>query len=108
MDMLDILRKYIRAELTGNWELQLQAIKEMLPYLAAPGHNPYVKYARLFMQRMTNLKTQHPSVQKRFEEVFHVARRSDCLWAGLASDLIIEQVLMKSLKISGGSQEGEE
>ncbi len=32
MDMVDILRKYIRAERTGNWELHLQAVSEMLPY----------------------------------------------------------------------------
>ena len=35
MDMIDILRKCIRAERTGNWELHLQAVSEMLPYLAA-------------------------------------------------------------------------
>ena len=35
MDMINILRKYIRAERTGNWELHLQAVSEMLPYMAA-------------------------------------------------------------------------
>ena len=41
----DVLRKYIRAECTGNWELHLQAVSEMLPYLAASGHNNYTKSA---------------------------------------------------------------
>lgn len=108
MDMLDILRKYIRAERTGNWELHLHAIQEMLPYLAASGQNLHVKSARLFLQQMSNLKTQHPNVQTRFEEGFHVVQRSDRLWIGLSSDLIIEQVLMRSLKTNGGSHEGEE
>ena len=45
MDMVDILRKYIQAERTGNWELHLQAVSEMLPYLAASGHNKYMKSA---------------------------------------------------------------
>ena len=45
MDMIDILRKYIRAERTGNWELHLQAVAELLPYLAASGHNNYTKSA---------------------------------------------------------------
>ena len=32
---IDILRKFIRAERTGNWDLYLQALSEMLPFLAA-------------------------------------------------------------------------
>ena len=40
--MIDILRKFIRAERTGNWELHLQSIQAMLPYMAASGHNSYM------------------------------------------------------------------
>ncbi|KAK7469717.1 hypothetical protein BaRGS_00036299 [Batillaria attramentaria] len=36
----------------------------------------------------------------------HVIRRSDRFWAGLSSDLIIEQVLMGSLKSTGGLTRG--
>ena len=35
-----------------------------------------------------------------------VIRRSDRLWAGLPSDLVIEQVLMRSLKTNGGLTRG--
>ena len=106
MNMMDILRRYIRAERTGNWALHLQAIQEMLPYLAASGHNHYTKSATVYLQEMSNLKAQHPHVQQRFDEGFHVIRRSNRLWAGLPSDLIIEQVLMRSLKTSGGLTRG--
>ena len=60
MNMMDILRRYIRAERTGNWALHLQAIQEMLPYLAASGHNHYTKSATVYLQEMSNLKAQHP------------------------------------------------
>ena len=33
-------------------------------------------------------------------------RRSDYHWAGLSSDLVIEQVLMRSMKTSGGLTRG--
>ncbi len=46
MKMADILRKFIRAERTGNWPLHLQAIQDMLPYLAASGHNLYPKFCQ--------------------------------------------------------------
>ena len=38
---------------------------------------------------------------------FHVIRRSDRLWSGVSSDLIIEQVLMRSLKTIGGMTRGQ-
>ena len=55
---------------------------------------------------MANLKVEHPDVQQRFDDGFRVIRRSDRLWAGLSSDLIIEQALMRSLKTSGGLTRG--
>jgi hypothetical protein len=36
----------------------------------------------------------------------HVVRRSDRLWAGISTDLAIEQVLMRSLKATGGLTSG--
>ena len=106
MDMVDILRKYIRAERTGNWELHLQAVSEMLPYLAASGHNNYTKSAWVYLQKMDTLENDCPDVYRLFKEGLHVVRRSDRYWAGLSSDLIIEQVLMRSMKTSGGLTRG--
>ncbi|CAC5381109.1 unnamed protein product [Mytilus coruscus] len=98
MDMLDILRRCIKAERTGNWDLHLQTVKDMLPFLAASGHNLYVNSSRVYLQQMQNLKTTHPDVLAFLQSSYHVIRRSDKFWAGLSSDLVIEQVLMRSLK----------
>ena len=97
MKMIDILQKFIKAEGTGQWELNLQAVYEMLPYFAASGHNLYAKSAYLYLQMMQGLKKHNPDVWKKFEDGFHVVRRSDRYWAGLSSDLVIEQVLMRSV-----------
>ena len=106
MGMVDFLRKYIRAERTGNWALHLQTIQNMFPYLAASGHNLYTKSARVYLQQMANMKEEHPDAHQRFEDGLHVIRRSDRLWAGLSSDLIIEQDLTRSMKTSGGLTRG--
>ena len=106
MDMVDILRLFIKAERTSNWKLHLRALSEMLPYLAAAGHNLYTKSARLYLQSMGTLETDHPDVYRKFEDGFHVVRRSNRFWAGLSTDLVIEQVLMRSLKTSGGLTRG--
>ena len=104
--MVDILRMFIKAERTGNWRLHLQVLSEMLPYLAAAGHNLYTKSVRLYLQSMSSLEADHPDVYRKFEAGFHVVRRSNRLWAGLSTDLVIEQVLMRSLKTSGGLTRG--
>ena len=102
----DILRKYLRAERTGNWQLHLEAISDMLPYLAASGHNNYTKSALLYLQQMSHLDQHHPEVYQHFKNGMHVVRRSDRYWAGLSTDLVIEQVLMRSIKSSGGLTRG--
>ena len=45
MDMVSILKIYIRTERTGNWQQHLLAVRKMLPYFAASGHNIYLKFA---------------------------------------------------------------
>ena len=106
MEMVDILRRFIRAERTGDWELHLQSLSEMLPYMAASGHNNYTKSLWVYLQRMSNLQGEHPDVYQHFKEGLHVVRRSDRQWGGLSSDLVIEQVLMRSMKTSGGLTRG--
>ena len=55
---------------------------------------------------MSSLEADHPDVYRKFEAGFHVVQRSNRLWAGLSTDLVIEQVLMRSLKTSGGLTRG--
>ena len=106
MEMVDILRKYIRAERLGNWNLHLQATSEMLPYFAATGHNHYLKSSYVYLQNMHNLEQSHPVVYHHFSNGLHVIRRSDRQWGGLSADLVIEQCLMRNLKTSTGLTRG--
>ena len=106
MKMIDILRMFIKAERTGNWNLHLQAVYDMLPYFAAAGHNMYAKSAYIYLQLMEDLKDKHPDVYQQFQDGLHVVRRSDRYWAGLSTDLVIEQVLMRSVKTTGGLTRG--
>ena len=93
--MVHILRKFIKAERTGNWELYLQSIYDMLPYFAGSGHNLYSKSTYVYLQAMLSLQNSHPEVHSSFLDGLHVVRRSDHEWAGLSMDLAIEQVLMR-------------
>ena len=55
---------------------------------------------------MSNLEEKHPDVYRKFLDGFHVVRRCNQCWAGLSSDLVIEQTLMRSLKSTGGLTRG--
>ena len=41
--MLGILRKFVKAERTGNWMLHLQTVRDMLSCFVETGHNTYTK-----------------------------------------------------------------
>jgi len=106
LDMVQILLTFITAERTGNWDLHIDMLKTMLPYLAAAGHNNYTKSLHLQLQEMDQLPEAHPNVYEQFKRGLHVIRRSNRYWAGLSPDLVIEQVLMRSIKTVGGLTRG--
>ena len=106
MKMVQILCKFVKAERTGNWNLHLQAEQDMLPYLAASGYNAYTKSGYLYLQNMLCLKDKHPDVWAGFQNGHHVIQRSDRYGCGLSTDLVIEQVLTRSVKSRGGLTRG--
>jgi len=98
---------FIRAERSGDWNLHLIALSKMLNVFVATGHNHYAKSARLYLQMMSDLSSSHPWLYDQFvQHGFHTVRRSDRFWAGLWTDLVIEQTLMKALKSRGGLTHG--
>ena len=106
MEMIDILKMYLKAERLGNWELHLKATAEMLPYFAASGHNNYLKSSYIYLQQMQKLAETNPAVYHSFSKGLFVVCRSDREWGGIPTDQIIEQCLMRNLKTSGGLTRG--
>ena len=78
----------------------------MLSLFAASGHPNYAKSARLYAQQMMSLSKKHPWLHEQFENGKHAVRRSQRYWAGLWSDLVIEQTLMRSVRSTGGLTRG--
>ena len=98
----------------SEWSLSLDDVLacdifsdlQMLPFLAASGHNNDVKSLVLYLAKMERLELSHPSVYNRFMEGLFDVRRSDSYWSGIFSDLYIEQVLMGSITYVGGLTRG--
>lgn len=58
--------------------------------------------ARLYLQQMKNLPETHPILYEQLASGNHSIRRSNRYWAGLSTDLVIEQTIMRSIKTRGG------
>lgn len=103
IEYVQTLKLFIRAERIGNWGMHLLAVGKMMNLFAATGHINYAKSSRLYLQMMLMLPNEHPWLHQCFmEQGFHTVRRSSRFWAGLWTDLTIEQALMRSIKSRGG------
>lgn len=57
-EQMILVLQFIRAERTGNWDLHLSTVKEMLPYFHSAGHILYAKSAHLYAQQMYELESK--------------------------------------------------
>ncbi|KAJ8889210.1 hypothetical protein PR048_008708 [Dryococelus australis] len=78
----------------------------MLGHCSAASYHNYLKYGYKYQQDMLKLPSDKPSVYELFQKGQFVVRRSDRFWAGIGSDLVIEQELMCSIKIWDGLTRG--
>ena len=73
----------------------MTAVTALLNLFVATGHIHYAKSARLCVHEM-----------RKFVEEYHTVRRSERQRAGLWTDIVIEQVQIRSLKSGGGLTRG--
>ena len=102
MPAIEIFLRFIKAERTSDWDLHLKTVREMMPFFIISGHHLYAKSCHLYLQEMIELQKTHPDVHKQFVNQYHAIRRSEKYWAGLSTDLVIEQTLNISVKIPEG------
>ena len=99
-----LMLKFTTAERTGNWQLHLHCVEEMIPHFHIAGHLQYAKSARFYLQQMNNLvHVMAPEQYTLFSDKgYFTIRRTNDFWSGNFSDHTIEQYLMRMLKTSGG------
>ena len=78
----------------------------MLQYFGSLCYCNYQQSAYLHLQTMSQIHVTHRGLHKPFMNELHVIRRSDRFKAELSSGIGKEQVLMRSLKTSGGLTRG--
>lgn len=102
LKIVNIVKNFIAAERSGNWELHLSCVRNMLPYFHATGRHLYAKCAHLYLRDMLNLDESTRNILSTNVAI----RRSEKFWSGIWSDMTIEQTLMRSIKSIGGLVHG--
>ncbi|GBM29818.1 hypothetical protein AVEN_48269-1 [Araneus ventricosus] len=80
----------------------------MLVHLHAAGNIHYAKSVHLYLQNMSKLKTtlSDQEFERFVSQGYFTVRRSDQFWCGFWTDMTVEQVLMRSMKVIGGLKKG--
>lgn len=83
--MVTSVKLFIKAERTGDWNLHLNTIEEMLPFFHASGHFNYALSAQLYLQEMKDLQVRmNPREFRQFvTNGYFTIRRSDKFWSGI-------------------------
>lgn len=105
-DMVTLMKEYIDAERSGDWNKHLRSVQQIIPFFHASGHLLYAKSCHLYLQDMFNLESsmKKEEFEKYVHEGYFTIRRTDSFWAEVWSDMTIE--LMRSMKCSGGLTRG--
>ena len=95
---INIVKQFIRAGRTRNWQNCLKVVRQILNLFLATAHFQYAKSARLYLQLMDEPPIDFPWLYNLFQEGYYTIRRSDQFWSGLLIDFAIEQYLMRTVK----------
>ena len=103
IEMVELVRMFIRAERSGDFLLHLHCVHQMLPIFHASAHLNYAKSAQVYLQdSLELLNSMNPENDLYVKSGYFTIRRTEKFWSGVWSDMTIEQVLMRSLSSIGG------
>ena len=103
-NMVTLVKNFIEAERTGNWEKHLYTIKLMMPYFYASGHHHYSKACHIYLQEMSSLEEKMDIFEylKFTKDGYFTIRRSEKFFSGTWTDMVIEQTANRDFKVQGG------
>ena len=103
IQMVETLLSFIRATRTGDWNLHLASVRQMLPWFFAYDRVNYARYLTVYWLEMLNLGKTHLAVQEEFlDGNFVVQQQTNLSFSQTAMDQTIEQTLNRDSKTKGG------
>ena len=101
--LCELLLNLIYSTRTGDWELYLSSVEEVIPWAFAYDRQNYTRYLIPFVNDMRSLPSTMPDVQKSFQEGhFSVQMRKDNPFGRNEADKTIENTVNRDCKTGGG------
>ena len=100
VDMVSILKQFIKAERAGKWMEHLTEIQHMLPYIVAAKHTNYMSCLPLYLKEMGDLEEKHPAIYNDFIRGRFAVHRTEGRFNGIWTDMALEHTYNKEGKTS--------
>ena len=105
IDMVETLLDLLRATREGNWNLYLQSIGKVIPWMFAYDHQNYARYLPIFYYDMLNLERTHPDIYADFlNGNFSIQLDSTNSFSRLPVDEVIEKTINLDTQTAGGTK----
>ena len=104
LDMWELFLCIIYATRSGDWELYVESIRSILPWIFAYDRQNYARYLTLHFMDLLNLEENYPSVHCEFiKGSFAVQMSSDNPFGKMEADKVIETTMNRDTKTPGGT-----
>ena len=100
VEMVSILRRYVKAERAEDWQEHLGEVQNMLPFTVAAKHRNYMSCLPLYLRDMKELREKHPVVYDNFTRGNFTVHRTQGRFNGTWTDMALEQTYNKEGKTS--------
>ena len=102
LDMWELFLCIIYATRSGDWELYVESIRSILPWIFAYDRQNYARYLTLHFMDLLNLEENYPSVHCEFiKGSFAVQMSSDNPFGKMEADKVIETTMNRDTKTPG-------
>lgn len=98
-----LLNTFTVAERLGDYDLYLFSLSKMIPVFFAAGHYNYAKFISSYVADLVEIESKMSAAEfDDFKQKLLTIRRTDNFYSGTSPDMVIEQDLMRNLKVKGG------
>ena len=104
LDIWELFLCIIYATRSGDWELYVESIRSILPWVFAYDRQNYARYLTLHFMDLLNLEENYPRVHCEFiKGSFTVQMSSDNPFGKMEADKVIETTMNRDTKTIGGT-----
>ena len=100
VDMVSILKRFIKAARVGKWLEHLAEIQHMLPYIVAVKHTNCMSCLPLHLKEIRDLEEKHPADYNNFIRGRFTVHRTEGRFDGVWTDMALAQTYNKEDKTS--------